>query len=132
MVRPQQPLSIRPSDEHQARLRRSARALSPETSWNRHDGPWPVNNVLSTVTLIAEAARVSKVHPAVVPAFADTSWRTTLAFIIRDIHRRRASPRDNERVVHHDLLGSEILGPVHAALHLLEGLPRDERFLAAT
>ena len=60
-------------------------------------------DVLNAVALVVEAARMSKVYPAVL-AFVDTPWRTASAFIVRDVRCRWAALRDNEGVVHFDLL----------------------------
>ena len=87
-------------------------------------------DVLNTVALVAEGARVSKVNPAAL-AFADTPWRTTSPFITRDIHCRRASSRDNDRLVHEGFLGAEILGSMDTAT-FLEGLAYGERLFLAT
>ncbi len=51
--------------------------------------------------------------------------------IVRDIHRRWLSVRDNERLVREGCLAAEILGSVDTAT-FLESLPYCERLLPAT
>src|SRR6185503_4344773 len=84
-------------------------------------------DVLNTVSLIAEAARVSEAHPAAVLAVVHLLGRTTSALIVRDVHSKGASLGDNERVVLEGFLGAEILGSVDAATDGFKSLPYGKR-----
>ena len=59
----------------------------------------PRVDVLNTVALAAEAARVGEAYPAAVLAIVDIPWRTTSSFIVRHIYGKRATLWDNERIV---------------------------------
>ncbi len=92
-----------------------------------------MTNVLNTLTLITEAARVIEVQPAVVLALIDVTWWTTSPFVIRDVPRCWLSLWDNEGVVDNDRFGgTQILRSMDLARHLLKSLPWRKRFFATT
>src|SRR5215813_2367532 len=87
-------------------------------------------DVLNTVALVAEAARMSKVNPSAL-AFADTPWRTASTLITRDIHCRGLSLRDNEHLVRESCLGTEVLASMDTAT-FFESLTSGGHFLLPT
>jgi hypothetical protein len=89
-------------------------------------------DVLNTVALVAEGARVGEAYPAAVLALVDIPGRTTSALIVRDIYGKRTSLRDNESVVLEGFFRTEILGSVDPAGDVFERLPNGEHFLPAT
>src|SRR5258705_6662995 len=90
-------------------------------------------NIVNTLTLIEETARVGKVQPTIVLTFIGVNWRTTSAFVPGYVHRCGFSLRNNEGVVHDDILGgAEIPGPMDTAIHLLKSLPWSKCFLFLT
>jgi len=92
-----------------------------------------VTNVVNTLTLIDETARVSKVQPAIVLTFIGVNWRTTSAFVPGYVHRCGFSLRNNEGVVDDDILsGAEIPGSMNTAIHLLKSLPWSKCFFFPT
>jgi hypothetical protein len=92
-----------------------------------------VTNVVNALTLIIETVRVIKVHPAIVLALINVSWRTTSAFVVWDIYGCWFSLRNNEGVVHHDILrGAEILPSMDMAIQFLESLLCGKCFFPTT
>jgi hypothetical protein len=78
-------------------------------------------DVLNTVTLVAEAARVCETHPAAVLALVDIPGRTESPLTVSGL--------DNERVVLEGFLGSKILGSMDSTADVFERLPDREHSL---
>lgn len=84
---------------------------------------------LNAIALVAEGARVSQAYPAAVLALVDISGRSTSPLIVRDVHGKRASLRNNESVVLEGFFRTDILGSVNPAGDVFGRLPNGEHFL---
>ena len=85
-------------------------------------------DVVNTLTLVNETARVRKLQPTIILAFIHINWWATSTFIIRNIPCCLFALGNNEGVVHNNgLCGAQIFSGMDTAIHLLKCLSRCER-----
>src|SRR5689334_6271531 len=87
-------------------------------------------NEAEALSLVGEALRVSKFHPAIVLALVHVFGWTTPS--LGKVYSSAFSLRDDKSVVDNDVLSTNILRPVHTSIHLFECFTGRKRLFTTT